>query len=266
MTMDDDGPGAPVRATPRRPFTIVVLRAVVGRLRTDPFLCVPFVIAGLVVALGDMIRLRDPLPVGDPVWAAETVSVQYSLFPSGTARTTRELGALVDLQLPYLLGGLALEALVPLAVGTAGWVTVTRCLSADRTVASFARYVGGLVAVSTLLVVLPTRQFELSSLPVVLLAVVVGSLLVVRLFMVPGLLAAGETVGTALGGSVRRSRGVGVALFWLALALGVTSWGLASVPVVGGFLSTTVVGTVHAVALAVLLSRFTSDSDLGGTA
>jgi len=111
---------ASVSAPPGRPTATDVLRAVGRRLRADPVLCVPFVVAGVVVGLADWIRLRDPLPAGTPVWTGETVSVQYSLFPSGTARATRELGALVDLRLPYLLGGVALEAVVPLAVGTAG--------------------------------------------------------------------------------------------------------------------------------------------------
>jgi len=100
-----------------------------------------------------------------------------------------------------------------------------------------------------------------SSLPLALLALVVGSLVVVRLFLFPGLLAAGNAVWTALRQSVRRSQGARLALFWLALGLGLISWGLARVPVVGGFLSTAVVGTVHAVALAVLLSRLPSDGD-----
>lgn len=236
-----------------------VLTAVVRRVRTDPFLCVPFSIAGVVVALADWLRVRDPLPAAEPAWTGDTVSVQFSLFPSGTARTTRELGALVDLKLPYLLGGVTLEAAAALAVGIAGWVTVTRGLSADRSAGSGLRYVGGLTVVSTLLVLVPARELELGSLPLALLALVVVFLLVVRVFLFPGLLAADRGFVAALRRSVRLSRGVQWSLFWLALALGVTSWGLATVPVVGGFLSTAVVGTVHAVGLAVLLGRLDAD-------
>lgn len=260
MSVDDvDGRAEPnVRGTPPRLSATVVLRDVVRRLRADPFLAVPFTLAGLVVALADWLRVADPLPASEPVWMSDTASVQYSVFPGGTARTVRELGAFVDLQLPYLFGGLALEAAVALAVGVAGWLTITRCLSTARSARSFLRYVVGLTLVSTLLVLLPTREIELGSLPLALLAVVVLYLVVVRVFLLPGLLATGSGFLPALAESVRLSRGGRAPIFWLALALGVTSWGLATVPTAGGFLSTAVVGTVHAVGLGVLVARLRS--------
>ena len=232
-----------------------VLVAVVRRLRATPRLAVPFVLAGAVVGLADWLRLQDPLPAGQPPWMGDVLSVQYALFPAGTARTTRELGAFPDLRLPYLLGGIALEALVVLSVGVAGWLTLTRALSADRTALSFGRYVGGFVAVAALLALVPAGSIEIRSLPLALLALAVAFVLVVRLFLVPGLLASGSGVVAALRESGRRSRGVRVTVGWLAVTFGVASWGLATVPVVGGFLSTAVVGTVQAVAIAVLLGR-----------
>ena len=232
-----------------------VLVAVVRRLRAAPRLAVPFVLAGAVVGLADWLRLQDPLPAGQPQWVGDTLSVQYALFPAGTARTARELGAFPDLRLPYLLGGLALEALVVLSVGVAGWLTLTRALSADRTARSFGRYVGGLAGLGALGALVPAEVLEIGSLPLAALALAVAVLLVVRLFLVPGLLASGSGVVAALRGSVRRSRGVRVTVGWLAVTFGVASWGLATVPVVGGFLSTAVVGTVQAVAIAVLLER-----------
>ena len=252
MSVADAGGGAGTDGgSPERRSTPTVLLAVARRLRTDPTLCLPFGLAGLVVGLADWLRLRDPLPVGQPAWVGDTFSVQYGVFPSGTARTSRQLGAFMDLQLPYLLGGLALEAVVALAVGVAGWLTITRALSADRTAGSFGRYVG--VLALTVAGIRPVSQVEVGSLPLALLAIAVVVLFVVRLFLVPGLLATGSGFRTALRESVRRSRGVRVTLGWLAVLLGVASWGLATVPVVGGFLSTAVVGTVQAVAIAVVL-------------
>ncbi|MDS0280976.1 hypothetical protein [Haloarcula onubensis] len=262
--MSVDGAGSTAGGARERLSPTGVLRAVGRRLRAAPARCVPFTVAGVVVALADWLRLRDPLPVAQPAWVGDTVSVQYALFPSGTARTSRHLGAFLDLRLPYLVGGLTLEAVVALAVGTAGWLTITRSLSADRTAASFGRYVAGLGAMLAFGGLLPVRDVELASLPLALLAAAVLALVAVRLFLLPGLLAAGSGVTTALVRSVRLSRGTGATLFWLVLVFGLVSWALAIVPVVGGFLSTAVVGTVHAVALAVVLGHLDDEAGASG--
>ncbi len=250
------------RSPPRRVSTCgTVLRTAGARIRRDPVLVVPFAVAGLLVALADWLRERDSLPVAEPDWFGRTFSVQYSPFPAGTARTARPVDALVDLHLRHLLAGVALELVVFIAVGLAGWLTITRALDAERRPGQLARYFGFLSAVAVVPRLLGSPSIEVGSLLVGVLVLFVGAFVLVRLFLVPGLLAAGHRFTTALTESRRRSRGAEWSLFWVIVTLGLASWGLARVPLAGGFLSTAVVGSVHAGVLAVVLRGNDDDDD-----
>ncbi|WP_254764000.1 hypothetical protein [Natrinema marinum] len=224
-----------------------------ARLRRDPGLVVPFTIAGLLVALADRLRRWDPLPVATPDSFTRTVSVQQSVFPQGTPRTVRHVGAFVDLRLPYLLGAVALESLVVLVIGLAGWMTITRAFGAERRLESAARYLGLLSVVALLSRSFGSPSLEVGSLVLGALAIITVALVGIHLFLFPGFLAAGESFATALRKSFLAPRGRRWPVFWLIGLLGLASWGLAQVPVAGGFLSTAVVAPVHAVSLAVLL-------------
>lgn len=222
-------------------------------IRRDPVLAVPFGVVGLLVALADWLRTQDPLSVAQPDSFEQTLSVQYSIFPTGTARTVRHADALVDLRVSYLLGAVALELLVPLAVGLAGWLTITRALDSARRPRSLVRYLGVLLAVIVLPWILGAPTIDVENVLLGTVALLAAALVLVRLFLLPGLLAAGRPFLTALRESVRVSQGSQWPLFWLIVTVGLTSWGLAQVPIAGGFLSTAVVAPVHAVSLAVLL-------------
>lgn len=238
------------------PMTVgAVLKAATTHLRRDPILVVPFALAGLLVALADWLRRWDPIPVARPDSVRQTFDVQYSMFPEGTARTIRPVDALVDLQTTYLLGAVALELLVWLAVGLAGWLTITRVLGSERRVGSLANYLGFVTMVTLVPRVLGSPSVEFDSLLFGVLALAAVSLVFVRTFLLPGLLAAGWRFTTALRESVRASRGRGWTLFGLVVLFGLASGGLARIPFAGGFLSTAVVALVHAVSLAVLLQR-----------
>lgn len=236
------------------PITVgTVLKTAGAHIRRDPVLIVPFTIAGLLVALVDWLRTWDPLPVAMPDSFGQTLSIQYSIFPMGTTRTVRHVDALIDLRLSYFVGAVALELLVLLAVGLAGWLTITRALATERRLDSLARYLGGLAVVAIPPRILGSPTLNVDSLLLGVLAFLVAALVLVRLFLLPGCLAAGCQVTTAFREGVRQSRGIRWPLFWLIVVFGLASWGLARIPIAGGFLSTTVVSSVHAVSLAVLL-------------
>lgn len=232
-----------------------VLRVIGSRIRRDPFLGVPFAIAGALLALADVVRNRDPIPVTRADWFGETVSVQYSIYPTGTVRTVRDVGALVDLQTPSLLWGVGIELLVVLAIGIAGWATITRSLGVRRSLASLARYLG---LVATLELVPPLfggLSIDVQGLlpGFVLLAGI--SLVLVRLYLVPASLVAGRGFADALRDSVDASRGRRWTIFGLILVFGVASWGLAHVPTVGAFLSTAIVAPLQAASFAAFVHQ-----------
>jgi len=230
-----------------------VLRAVATAIRRRPRHVVPFTVAGLVVGLADWIRTVDPIPMQVPNSFRETVNVQFSLVPMGTSRTVRAVGALVDLRLPYLLGAVGLELLVLIAVGAGGYLTLQRALDVETGRTAALRYGVVLALVGFLPQWLGTPRVTLSNLLVGLVTIVLFSVLAVRLFLLPGLIVAGQSYRTALRQSQRRSYGIGWTVFGLVVVLGLGSWGLAQIPVAGGFLSTAIVAPAHAFSLAALV-------------
>jgi hypothetical protein len=190
-----------------------------------------------------------------PEWVGRTLSVQYSLFLSGPARTIRGLSAFVDLRVPYVLAAFTLECVVFFSVGLAGWVTITRALDTDRCLGSLGRYLGAFAVIGSIPVLLGPTSVTLNSLPLALLGVVVASVVSVRLFMFPGFLADGDRPTVALRHSLRASQGVFWPVLSLVIVFGLGYWVLARVPLVGGALSTGIVAPVHSVALVVLVER-----------
>lgn len=257
-TESGDGTSTDIRAatSPDTSMMVgVVLKAAGARIRHDPVLSVPFAIVGLLVALADGLRKQDPIPVATPDWFEQTLSIRYSVFPMGTARTIRQVDALLDLRTPYFFGAIALELLVLLAIGTAGWLTITRAMDTERRLDSLARYLGVLSAISLPIRLLGTPTINVDGLLLGGLVLLTIALVLVHLFLFPGLLAAGCQVTTALRESVRKSRGKRWTLLWLIIIFGLASWGLAHLPIAGGFLSTAVVAPVHAVSLAILIQQ-----------
>lgn len=232
-----------------------VLKETGTRIRRDPVLLVPFAIAGVLVGLADWLRVWDPIPAATPASVGGTIGVDFSIFPKGTARTVRHVGALIDLETPYLLGALGLELLVVLAIGLAGWFTIDRVLGSEQGRRSLGRYLLALLVLLVPLRLLGARSLEFGSVLLGVLALLVFALVAVWLFLFPGLLAAGLRLSAALGESVRQSRGIQGTLLVLVVVFGLASWGLAQLPVVGGASSTAVVGVAHAVTLGVLLRR-----------
>jgi len=228
---------------------------VVATLRRQPRWLAPFALAGLVVAAADWLRLTDPLPMYQTPALEKTLSVQYALFPAGTARTARTVDALVNLRLRYLFGAVALELAVLLAVAGAGYLTLARVLDTEHRTGAGLRYGVVLAGVQFLPAWLGPIDITVGNLLVGLVAIALFSLVAVRLYLVPGLVVAGRPVWTAVGESRRRSRGVGWTLFGLVVVFGLGSWAFALVPAVGGFLSTALVAPAQTVSIGVVLRR-----------
>ncbi|MDS0223734.1 hypothetical protein NDI54_20540 [Haloarcula sp. S1AR25-5A] len=244
--------GQPVSTT--RLSTLDVLTSALGRIRRDPVLAVPFAVVGVLVALGDWLRQHDPIPMASTDALSQSVSIKYAVFPQGTARTVRHVGALIDLKPRYLLWAVGLEILVPLAVGIAGWLTIARVLDTDTRPRALSRYLIALAAFVSLPQLFGGFSADISNLLLGLVLFAMVLFVLTRLFLFPALLVTGSGFIRALRQSYHRSHGQGMTIAGLIIVIGLAYWGLATVPVAGGFLSTAVVAPIHAVAIGIVFS------------
>lgn len=235
-----------------------VLRTTARRLREDPRLLLPFAVAGVFVALLDAARRRDPIPETTlPSLGETTVHVQYTPYPAGTAQTFRELGALVDLRLPYLLYAVGLELLAFCALAVAGWLVLARALDVDAEVGALARYAAFVLGLEVALRLFGAVLGHDVSLPLLLAIPAFAALayLAVRLFVVPAALIDGASFRRALASSDDATYGQRWSVLGVVLLVGVAAWLLGNVPAIGGFLAPAAVAPVHAVAIAVVYER-----------
>lgn len=244
--------GHPVSTTQRS--TLGVLTSAFRRIRRDPVLAVPFAVGGVLVALSDWLRQHDSIPMAPTDAFSQSLSVKYAVFPQGAARTVRHVGALVDLETRYLLWAVGLEVLVPLAVGIAGWVTIARVLDTDSRPRALSRYLIALAAFVSLPQLFGGFSADISNLLLGLVLFAMVLFVLTRLFLFPALLVTGSSFVTALRQSYHRSHGQGVTIAGLIIVIGLGYWGLATVPVAGGFLSTAVVAPIHAVVIGIVFS------------
>ncbi|ELY47517.1 hypothetical protein [Natronorubrum sulfidifaciens] len=242
----------------RRELTVgVVLSTAVGRLREAPAMLVPFVAAGIVLAVADALRRHDPIPSLEreiPWENGLSIDLEYAGYPTGVAQTATPLESLVGLHPEYLAWGFTLYLLPLVAVVLAGVITMARAMNRDVRLATVGTVFGfvivfdlvqrGLGSIDAL------QGMGLWGLPLLVLYLAV----IVRLFAVPGLLVAGRSPKRALLESVRRTRGHGWTVFGVILVVGLAGWALASLP--GGTVATTaLLAPVHAVAIVVLLEH-----------
>jgi len=284
----DDAPGDGRNVPPaenvdrnRLPSTSVsgLLRASVGRIVADPWLAVPFLVAGVVLTGVDWLRAHDSVPTTTPELVGDvTVSVAYRFYPTGLRATGTRPAALVDLDPGYLAWTLGLELAALLAVAIAGWLTLSRAMdaaesgvhstSSDRSGSArfdSARFSSdrldfdrlgpylGFVVVAHVLVGLFGLLDGLGWLAVV--GFVVYAAVAVRLFAAPALVVGGSGVRAAMRRSHWHAVGEGATVFGLVVLFGLGAWLLGSVPVVGALASTALVAPVHAVATVVFADR-----------
>lgn len=244
---DDDG------TTTGRGPVLPGLSPAVARLRREPALLVPFIVAGLVLTLLDRLRRWDPIPTLVPGSDA-SIGVDYVGYPTGTPETVRSLAALVDLKPPYLVWAVGLESLALAAVAIAGTVTIARTLAVGdgwgwrgwgrRSLAYL-----GLVALFEAIGRAVGAVGDVGIVLGVVLAVPLFAAFV-RFFLAPAFVVTGAGATTALVRSARATRGIGWRLLAIVVCFGLATWLLGLVPLVGTVLSTAIVGPVHAVTTA----------------
>jgi hypothetical protein len=201
----------------------------------------------------DFLRERDPLPI-EPSGSESTLQVSYTVFPTGTAETIRSLDAFVDLPLGVLAYVVSLELIVVGAIATAGWMTMNHVSEIPFRLRRFFVYLAGLSLLYFLarLGSAVNLDYAPRTLLAGLVALAVLSFIAVRLFFLPVAILHEKGVVTALQASWHRSVSHGAPLFGLIVILGLASGWIAQLPFVGVVLSSTIGGTVHAVALVVL--------------
>ncbi|WP_434531595.1 hypothetical protein ACODNH_21710 (plasmid) [Haloarcula sp. NS06] len=161
---------------------------------------------------------------------------------------------MVDLKTQYLFWAVGLEVLVPLAVGIAGWLTISRALDTDSHLSGLSRYLIALVAIVSIPQLLGGFSVDINNLLLGLVLLAIALFVLTRLFLFPALLVTGNGFVTALTKSYCQSRGHGMTFAGLIIVIGLAYWGLATVPVAGGFLSTAVVAPIHAIAIGTVFS------------
>lgn len=250
-----------------------LLSAALTRLRRRPRLLAPFLLAGVVGALADLVRFADPVPVQLQTFPHRGLAhVTLLVFPDGTRVAGLSPGTLLGLRPVYLaelaaLWGVSVAASVAATALTVAGVAGLpwRDLHRERLL-GLVGYALGVHVVTTLLVVVGSLH-ALAGLFAVL--VVLG--VVSRLFVCPPLVVLrGRSVPEAVRESYRRTP-PNLSIPAFVLALGVVSYALASVPafapalspvfgtvlspVFGTVFSTALVGATYAAATVVALER-----------
>jgi len=225
------------------------------QFRRDPALLLPFLVAGVCLAVLDWLRRLDPLPTRPAVQNGVSITVAYTGYPTGTPETARALESLVDLKLPSLVWGIGLEAVAVLVIAAAGTVTIARALPEDRGATTGRR----LLAYGGLVVLFDGAFRVLASFIDGDVGLVFGLVLIVplfavfaRLFAAPAAVVTGSGPVTALRQSAPATRGHGWTILALVIGFGLAAWLLGRVPRAGTVVSTALVGSLHAVTVAAL--------------
>ncbi len=242
-------------ASPPAPTARGSLRFALRRLARNPGLLAPFLFAGVVYAVTDAVRRRDPVPVtlADRIQDG-TVSVAFGVYPSPRATTARPLDALVGLRFDYAVWTAAVGLVALLAVVVAGWVTFARAEGGlpRRGLASYAALVVGVDAAFRLVVaVVGTENLGLV---VGVPALAFTLWLMARLLAAPLYAARGRGPFAALAASYALLSGRAWKASGLVVALGVATHLLGSVPTAGA-LASAVVAPVHALAVVAFVRR-----------
>lgn len=232
-----------------------LLSTAIARLRRDPGLCVPFLLAGCCLWLVDWLRFHDPLPASADSGVGNggiSIQLEYVGYPTGVTRTTPSLESLVGLEPAYFLWGLGLYLLPLAAVSAAGAVTMARAMGREADLEGALSLFGYVLLVDFTLRLLGSID-ALQALGLLGLVPIALLLFVsVRLFAVPGSLVAGRSILPALRETNHRTSGHGWRLFGAVLAIAISWWILGALPF-GAFLSTVLVAPVHALAIVHVL-------------
>lgn len=230
--------------------TTGVLAGACRRLAGNPRALAAMLLAGVVVAGVDWLRLHDPIPTtGYEGVQSGRVAFPFGVAVSVLSRTSVPASALLHLETGWLAATVGLELLSAATVVAASSYALARLLDVRLSLPAVLRY-GAVVAFVRYGMV--RANFEGEAVLVGIPLFVAALLVTVRLVPFPGRIVRGETVGTALRRSWAATRGHGWSLFGVVLVVGLANHALASVPVVGP-VGSAAAGAVHAGAVATVI-------------
>lgn len=248
----DSPPDASDDGTAGRLSTTGVLRGACRRLAGDPRALAAMLLAGVVVAGVDWLRLHDPVPTtGYKGIQSGRVAFPFGIVVSVLSRTSVPASALLHLETGWLAATVGLELLSVTAVVAASSYALTRLLDVRLSLSAVLRY-GAVVALVRYGMV--RASFEGGAVLVGIPLLVALILVTVRLVPFPGRIVRGESVRVALGRSWAATRGHGWSLFGVVLVVGLANHALASVPVVGP-VGSAAAGAVHAGVVATVVEN-----------
>jgi hypothetical protein len=229
--------------------TAALVAGALRRIRAVPRALLALLLAGLVVTGIDWLRLHDPIPTVGYVGILDgRLSVLFGIPLLVGSRAIVPLSALVGLKPQWLAWGVGLELLSFVAVASAGAYALARLLQVSLTTAAVLRY-AGLVALFQFGL---GFRIEQAGLLLAFPLFTIWLFLLVRLFALPGLLVAGDSVGSAVRRSWRLATGHGWLLLAVVLLLGVLNHLLMSIPGIGP-LGSAFVTVAHASTIATFL-------------
>lgn len=214
------------------------------RIWGHPRAVLALLLAGSVVTGIDWLRLRDPVPsVGFNGILEGHFTVLFNSVISVFSRATVPVSALIGLKPQWLAWAIGLKLLGFVVIVGAGAYALSRLLQVPLTTTVTLRYAGIVVLVRFW----PNFTIDSGMVMTILIGVpllAVSLFLLVRLFAFPGLLIAGNSVGSALRRSWRRTKGHGWSLCAVIILLGILNQLLTSMPVIGP-LGSAVVAVFH---------------------
>lgn len=196
--------------------------------RTRPRTVVPYVALAVLVAVVEVIRLRDPVPVAPTTTAGSVLDVSFRAYPDAVRSVTTPPAALVGLDPTWLLWTLGVGGLVVVATAAAAAATMVWALDRGSIVRSVPRLVAYHVGLLTTFGAMALLESELGLLGVV--ALVASLYVLIKLFLVPALLVWGRSVPAAVRTSWAQTGGNRLSLFGLVVLLGLASALLTSAP------------------------------------
>lgn len=248
---DTDHETGDIQKTDRSDSTVALVTGAYYRLRTTPHVVITMVLAGLVVAGIDWLRLHDPIPTSGYVGIQDgQLAVLLSLPVMVFSRTSVSLSAFVGLKPQWLAWAIGLELLAFIVVVGASAYVLARLLQRPLTTAAVMRY----AALVGLFQFGPRIHLENAGLLVGVPIFIIWVFVLVRLFTLPGLLIAEKPVRAALRDSWHHTTGHGWSLVALIGLLGLLSHLGMSIPLVGP-LGSALIASLHAGTIAVFLDH-----------
>lgn len=247
-----EGDAAETRGPQQHVTTTALLREGVQNVRVHPEALFVLVLSGVLVAGIDWVTLHAAVPTTgyEGVQTGE-ITVAFGVVVRVFSRAHVSPPALVGLKPAWLAWAVGLQAAKVVVVAGGAVYALARLLDVTPTAAVTVRYA---VVVAALTLFPWNVTFEGASVIIGIPLMIVFTVVLVRLFALPGLLVEGVSIRAALGRSWDRTSGHGWALFGTVLIVGLCNHLLVSTPVAGP-VGSGVAAALHAGTVVAFLRR-----------